>query len=165
MCLQKGRFFRRGGGARKQGQVLGLVCGPPHCVFKPTPPALSSSIGLDLRSNTDWLCQKTVPRIATGPRHNRCVIDAIVSPLQRPGFELQERIPGAKMGTVDKFQGQEAPIVIYSMTTSSHSDAPKGMEFQSSECGHVAREVPLRCGSVSALVRSGMSNTPPDAAG
>jgi superfamily I DNA and/or RNA helicase len=25
--------------------------------------------------------------------------------------------------------GQEAPIVIYSMTTSSHSDAPRGMEF------------------------------------
>jgi uncharacterized protein len=33
------------------------------------------------------------------------------------------------IGTVDKFQGQEAPIVIYSMTTSSHADAPRGMEF------------------------------------
>ena len=44
-------------------------------------------------------------------------------------FELQERIPGARVGTVDKFQGREAPIVIYSMTTSSHSDAPRGMEF------------------------------------
>jgi superfamily I DNA and/or RNA helicase len=42
---------------------------------------------------------------------------------------LQERLPGARIGTVDKFQGQEAPIVIYSMTTSSWSDAPRGMEF------------------------------------
>ena len=33
------------------------------------------------------------------------------------------------MGTVDKFQGQEAPIVIYSMTTSSAADAPRGLEF------------------------------------
>ena len=33
------------------------------------------------------------------------------------------------IGTVDKFQGQEAPLVIYSMTTSSHADAPRGMEF------------------------------------
>jgi superfamily I DNA and/or RNA helicase len=33
------------------------------------------------------------------------------------------------IGTVDKFQGREAPIVIYSMTTSSHVDAPRGMEF------------------------------------
>jgi uncharacterized protein len=30
---------------------------------------------------------------------------------------------------VDKFQGQEAPIVIYSMTTSSAEEAPRGMEF------------------------------------
>ena len=33
------------------------------------------------------------------------------------------------MGTVDKFQGQEAPIAVYSMATSSHADAPRGMEF------------------------------------
>jgi superfamily I DNA and/or RNA helicase len=33
------------------------------------------------------------------------------------------------VGTVDKFQGQEAPIAIYSMATSSHADAPRGMEF------------------------------------
>jgi superfamily I DNA and/or RNA helicase len=44
-------------------------------------------------------------------------------------FELQDRLPGARIGTVDKFQGQEAPIVIYSMTTSSWADAPRGMEF------------------------------------
>jgi superfamily I DNA and/or RNA helicase len=44
-------------------------------------------------------------------------------------FELQDRLPGARIGTVDKFQGQEAPIVIYSMTTSSHADAPRSMEF------------------------------------
>ncbi|WP_348521966.1 AAA domain-containing protein [Bradyrhizobium sp. BR13661] len=42
---------------------------------------------------------------------------------------MLELIPGAKVGTVDKFQGQEAPIVIYSVTTSSHADAPRGMEF------------------------------------
>lgn len=28
-----------------------------------------------------------------------------------------------------RFQGQEAPVVIYSMTTSSPEDAPRGMEF------------------------------------
>ena len=33
------------------------------------------------------------------------------------------------MGTVDRFQGQEAPVVIYSLTTSSPEDAPRGMEF------------------------------------
>jgi predicted RecB family nuclease len=53
----------------------------------------------------------------------------IIAPYNAQVFELQERIPGALIGTVDKFQGQEAPIVIYSMTTSSYADAPRGMEF------------------------------------
>jgi uncharacterized protein len=53
----------------------------------------------------------------------------IIAPYNAQVFELQERIPGARIGTVDKLQGQEAPIVIYSMTTSNHADAPRGMEF------------------------------------
>jgi uncharacterized protein len=53
----------------------------------------------------------------------------IIAPYNAQVFELQERLPGARIGTVDKFQGQEAPIVIYSMTTSSRADAPRGMEF------------------------------------
>jgi uncharacterized protein len=53
----------------------------------------------------------------------------IIAPYNAQVFELQTRIPGARVGTVDKFQGQEAPLVIYSMTTSSHADAPRGMEF------------------------------------
>jgi len=34
-----------------------------------------------------------------------------------------------RVGTVDKFQGQEAPVVIYSCTSSSPQDAPRGMAF------------------------------------
>jgi uncharacterized protein len=37
--------------------------------------------------------------------------------------------PGARVGTVDKFQGQEAPVVIYSMATSSAAEAPRGIDF------------------------------------
>jgi superfamily I DNA and/or RNA helicase len=33
-------------------------------------------------------------------------------------------MPNARIGTVDRFQGREAPIVIYCMTTSTHADAP-----------------------------------------
>ena len=36
---------------------------------------------------------------------------------------------GLRVGTVDKFQGQEAPISIYSMATSTPEEAPRGMEF------------------------------------
>jgi predicted RecB family nuclease len=38
-------------------------------------------------------------------------------------------LPRLQVGTVDKFQGREAPAVIYSMATSSADDAPRGMEF------------------------------------
>ncbi len=36
---------------------------------------------------------------------------------------------GVQVGTVDKFQGREAPAVIYSMATSSPDEAPRGLEF------------------------------------
>jgi uncharacterized protein len=53
----------------------------------------------------------------------------IITPYNAQVYEIQQRLPGARVGTVDKFQGQEAPIAIYSMATSSHADAPRGMEF------------------------------------
>jgi len=53
----------------------------------------------------------------------------IIAPYNAQVFELQDRIHGGRIGTVDKFQGQGAPIVIYSVTTSSYLDAPRGMEF------------------------------------
>jgi uncharacterized protein len=53
----------------------------------------------------------------------------IITPYNAQVFEIQRRLPGARVGTVDKFQGQEAPIAIYSTATSSHADAPRGMEF------------------------------------
>jgi len=53
----------------------------------------------------------------------------IVSPYNAQVFDLAERLPTARIGTVDKFQGQEAPVVIYTMATSAPEDAPRGMEF------------------------------------
>ena len=54
----------------------------------------------------------------------------IVAPYNAQVSALRQKLPpGARIGTVDKFQGQEAPIVFYSMTTSTPEDAPRGMEF------------------------------------
>jgi superfamily I DNA and/or RNA helicase len=54
----------------------------------------------------------------------------IVSPFNAQVSRLTERLSaGARVGTVDKFQGQEAPVVIYSMATSRPEDAPRGMDF------------------------------------
>lgn len=76
-----------------------------------------------LNSDTSWIDRKGQQRKVG---LNEILI---IAPYNAQVFELQERLPGARIGTVDKFQGQEAPIVIYSMTTSSHADAPRGMEF------------------------------------
>jgi uncharacterized protein len=65
-----------------------------------------------------------------GKQHQLTLDDiVIICPYNAQVFEIQQRLPGARVGTVDKFQGQEAPIAIYSMATSSHADAPRGMEF------------------------------------
>jgi AAA domain len=53
----------------------------------------------------------------------------IVAPYNDQVNRTVQRLPDAKVGTVDKFQGQQAAVVIYSMTTSTPEDAPRGMEF------------------------------------
>lgn len=55
----------------------------------------------------------------------------VVAPYNAQVAALSARLAprGVRVGTVDKFQGQEAPVVIYSMATSSPEDAPRGMEF------------------------------------
>jgi uncharacterized protein len=54
----------------------------------------------------------------------------IVAPYNAHVRRLQERLAASvRVGTVDRFQGQEAPVVIYSMATSRPEDAPRGMEF------------------------------------
>jgi uncharacterized protein len=54
----------------------------------------------------------------------------IVAPYNAQVGTIQRLLPAAaRVGTVDKFQGQEAPISIYSMTSSSAKDAPRGLDF------------------------------------
>lgn len=53
----------------------------------------------------------------------------IISPYNAHVNLLKEALPDMEIGTVDKFQGQEAPIIIYSVATSHPQDAPRGMEF------------------------------------
>ena len=54
----------------------------------------------------------------------------IVAPYNLQVNLLKQLLPeGAQVGTVDKFQGQEAAVVIVSMTTSKGDEAPRGTEF------------------------------------
>jgi uncharacterized protein len=58
----------------------------------------------------------------------------IVAPYNAHVERIGRTLAGAglitdRVGTVDKFQGQEAPISIYSMATSTPEEAPRGLEF------------------------------------
>jgi len=54
----------------------------------------------------------------------------VVAPYNAQVRCLRSKLPpGARVGTVDKFQGQEAPVVLFSMTSSSGDDAARGMSF------------------------------------
>jgi uncharacterized protein len=54
----------------------------------------------------------------------------VVSPYNEQVGCLTDVLPeGARIGTVDKFQGQQAAVVFFSMATSSGSDVPRNLEF------------------------------------
>jgi len=65
---------------------------------------------------------------------NQGVIDnnkiMIIAPYNVQVNKLKEKLAGrARVGTVDRFQGQEAPVCIFSLTSSSGEDAPRGIDF------------------------------------
>ncbi|HKY36324.1 MAG TPA: TM0106 family RecB-like putative nuclease [Polyangiaceae bacterium] len=54
----------------------------------------------------------------------------VAAPYNAQVAALRRALPAdVRVGTVDRFQGQEAAVVIYSMTSSSAEDAPRGLEF------------------------------------
>ena len=54
----------------------------------------------------------------------------VVAPYNAQVNALREALPdGIRVGTVDKFQGQEAPVCLVSMTASSAEETSRGMEF------------------------------------
>jgi uncharacterized protein len=54
----------------------------------------------------------------------------VVAPYNAQVRRLRQRLPdGVRVGTVDKFQGQEAPVVFVSLASSSAEEAPRGIGF------------------------------------
>ena len=57
-----------------------------------------------------------------------------MTPYNAQQVEVEEALaeagyPDVPVGTVDKFQGQEAAVAIVSLAASSGRDAPRGLEF------------------------------------
>lgn len=54
----------------------------------------------------------------------------VVAPFNTQVNLIRSKVPaGIRVGTVDKFQGKEAPVVLYSLASSSIEDAPRGISF------------------------------------
>lgn len=66
-----------------------------------------------------------------GTTRPMCQSDIIVvAPYNAQVNALRDALPeGIRVGTVDRFQGQEAPVCLVSMTASSAEETPRGMDF------------------------------------
>ena len=54
----------------------------------------------------------------------------VVAPYNLAVRRIAEAVPpGVRVGTVDRFQGQQAPVVFYALTCSSGEDVPRGLDF------------------------------------
>lgn len=66
-----------------------------------------------------------------GRTRSICVEDVlVVSPYNAQVNLIASLLPdGARVGTVDRFQGQEAPVCLVSMATTGEDEIPRGVEF------------------------------------
>ena len=81
------------------------------------------------KSVTELLCASWTEKDgSTRPMSETDII--VVAPYNAQVNALRDAIPlGVRVGTVDKFQGQEAPVCLVSMTASSAEETSRGMEF------------------------------------
>jgi uncharacterized protein len=119
-----------------------------HLVLHPGAPAALRPAGLSFMPVEHDGCTQSSPAeadaiamLVAGLQRQTIVRDGAERPLTLEDFLvvapynlqvnlLRRRLPaGAQVGTVDKFQGQEAAVVIVSMTTSRGVDAPRGTAF------------------------------------
>ncbi|MGH7630471.1 MAG: TM0106 family RecB-like putative nuclease [Gemmatimonadales bacterium] len=76
------------------------------------------------------LRRRTVVGKEGGPRALTLGDILFVAPFNLQVRRLQERLgAGARVGSVDRFQGRQAPVVIVSLCASSLDEAPRGAEF------------------------------------
>ncbi|WP_040166370.1 TM0106 family RecB-like putative nuclease [Microbacterium gorillae] len=87
-----------------------------------------------VRLVTDLLGRDWVPNESAPPRALTVADVIVVTPYNAQQQVVSDALTaagleGVRVGTVDKFQGQEAAVAIMSLAASSGRDAPRGLEF------------------------------------
>ena len=82
-----------------------------------------------IRAIITELCRQTLVLPGEPPRALTFEDILVVAPYNLQVRAIQSLIPGVRVGTVDKFQGQQAPVAIYSMTSSEGDASPRGVGF------------------------------------
>lgn len=120
-------------GRHLEGVAAGIgVISLPHSGNRTVSTEEAESIGAEVQRllGHEW----TDPDDGTTPRELVEEDFLVVAPYNAQVMCIRDALRqaglgGVRVGTVDKFQGQEAPIVLVSMTASSHGDVPRGMGF------------------------------------
>jgi len=118
------------GGPPPSGAGL-RIAGVPHEGNANASPEEAAHVARLVRDllGRQW-CTKDGEPVTIGAEHI-----LVVTPYNAHIREIEDALAAAgcpghvKVGTVDKFQGREAPVSIYSMATSSPDEAPRGLEF------------------------------------
>ena len=82
-----------------------------------------------IRSTIDRLLEGTWTNRHGRSRRLNAEDIIVVAPYNAQVLALSDGLPGIRVGTVDRFQGQEAPIALVSMTDSSIGEGSRGLEF------------------------------------
>ncbi len=80
-----------------------------------------SLIGREWTDGTDRRALTEADVLVVAPYNLQ--VRVVARELAKAGF------PDVRVGTVDRFQGQEAPVVVATMTSSATADLPRGLDF------------------------------------
>jgi superfamily I DNA and/or RNA helicase len=115
---------RPGGGVRAETGILWVPVAHQGCTQS------SEEEVAAIAAIAGELLDRSVVDRNGGPRRMRLGDILFVAPFNMQVRRLRERLgEEARVGSVDRFQGQEAPVVIVSLCASSLDEAPRGAAF------------------------------------
>ncbi|MGE9290933.1 MAG: TM0106 family RecB-like putative nuclease [Puniceicoccales bacterium] len=99
--------------------------------FIPTPHEGNAQSSEEEVDQIEFLAQSFLKNITKSHKSRKITKEdlLIMAPFNMQVRRLEERLPGFRVGTVDRFQGQEADIILFSMCSSAGEYGQRGIDF------------------------------------